>query len=249
MKGRRYVFASLLLVAAVSTSLALSACGAGQEEDVTEPADATADEEFPSIDERIARDFSDTAWFADVDHLAQTTKLRHPVTEVWFAVSVDEVRAEHLQALQTDLLGMPTDEYLHVDVYGTDGKAGAFGGGPTGEESVGLPASPASAAELEVWMDEAYGSGSPEAPEEWYGHITGYSYELDAWDGEKVAVVFTDIEYTSGGWSPGDEMAELIRLAVGTSGADWATHVRVVYADGDNVSTAPIDFYNPYQGY
>ena len=115
-----------------------------------------------------------------------------------------------------------------------------------------LPAAPADVSGMAAWMDAAYGPGSGDPVEDWYGHITGYDFETDAWDGEAVLVVKTDLPSlgTEWVWGPERAMVDLIKHAVASSGVTWATDLRVEDVTETNLSTGDLrpDMV-PYNGY
>ena len=242
---------ALIILALLLGTLLLVGCGDGSASDggsdSTDGAGGSSDTAEQSIKEYVEQNHADTEWYATIDRIVETRKLRHPVTEFWFGTdSTDEYMA-HKDALNQAIAEMGLSGY-HVDTYGPGGSSGGFGSGSIEGESVTLPEAPADIGGLSAWMDEAYGPGSGDEVEEWYGRITGYDFETDAWDGEKVIVVRTDLVFSTDR-TPDKMMADLISLAVASSGLDWATDVRVVFGDGNNVHTGGLAEYVPYSGY
>lgn len=242
----------LLLLALLLVVVALFGCG-GDTGSTDSTGDGSADgvaADAASLETFLQDNYGDTAWFAAIDRITATRKLRHPVTEVWFAVTVQEARDQYNMDLNTAISEWVSEsqESLYVDVYGTDGKVGGFGNQMGDPVNPQLPAAPTSIDGLEGWMDAAYGPGSGDTVEDWYTHITGYETGEDQYSGETIVRVLSDLTY-SPTWTPDAEMAELMRTAIATAGITWATQVEVVFADGENISHSGIEWPNPYEGY
>jgi hypothetical protein len=249
MKTRTWTIVVLL-----ATALLVAGCGGdgGSDAASEDGADAgvAASQESVALDVWLEENYGDTAWFAAIDRVEETTKLRVPVTEIWFSVSGAEVANQYQMDLNTavnEWAGETGTSSFYIQTFGTDGGMGGFGNSSS-EDVVTLPAAPESFDGLAGWMDAAWGPGSGMPVEEWYGHVTGYDFETDAWDGEKVIVVKTDLPAMETG-SPERDTVDLIRYAVAAAHPDWATNIRVEDATETNLSTGQIPETIPYGGY
>lgn len=243
----------LLLATGLLSVLLLAGCGGATSEETGDTTSSDTGTEQTTVataaDVRsaLSEQYGDEEWFQAITAIEDTVKLRHPVLEIYLMSEQGGDIYSYGEALSAAMADLGFEDY-HCDIYVDGVPVGGFGNG--GEESVTLPPAPASIDELPAWMDEAYGPANGDAVEEWYEHITGYDFETDAYDGDKVIVATTDLPYTPG-MSPESEMADLIRYAISSSGLDWATTVRVVFADGDDVSSGDLSdpASIPYRGY
>lgn len=251
---RRVPLAIVVLLALVL----VAGCAAPAAENASEPAGSSESaageaggDTAQSAWDQLAADYGDTEWHQAITSIDPVVKLRHPVWEVRFDATVEGVRNNgwnnDLMFALAEVWPVQGDGY-HVDIYGTDGPA-AGGGMGTGE-SITLPAPPDSVDGMTAWLDEAYGPASGDAVEDWYGHVTGFGFEAEAWDGANVLVVKTDLSDVGFEWSPEREMVDLIRYAVSTAKVTWAENLRIEDATGENLSTGEYRWdMVPYAGY
>jgi len=205
------------------------------------PAERTIAEEASAVASAIA--LVDAEWRPHVLSAEVETVLRRPVVVVTTDVGPEqaglaETLTAGLAAFASSLAAPDGAPYtFYMQVYSADGDLVGTTSVTDERWALEAPDAPADAAALTDWLSDVYGADSP-APEPWPARVT--SVESDAGG---VLTVVTDLEPAD----PVDRrLAQTIIDAVNSSGADFASSIRVVFADGAFEWSSLLDGRDPY---
>jgi hypothetical protein len=192
----------LAISLALAIALTMTACSSSSDES-EEPAEETSAEE-------TSGDAQSTGTTSDED-LAAALEAEYGTAE-WYPrvqwIGADQVLLARVIRVETDLemgesgvaseIGnavasiVESEEAVNIQVVSADGTAstGQSWGSEMGDV-MDLPPAPASAEELQSWIDTVYG----ESGEEWYAQVKsfGVSDSESGWQGTTVVVIETDL--------------------------------------------------------
>ncbi len=173
---------------------------------------------------------SSAGWAGHITAIETTTLLRRPVIVVSTDIGPEQagLAEEMTSGLASFVGGLVTGEgapyTYYIQVLSSEGDLIGTVGSTDERWKLEAPAAPADPEALRAWLAAVYGSASPE-PEPWANRIIAIT--RDGADG--YAVVRTDLDPRS---TADQRAAQTIIDAVNSSGATFATGIRVVFADG-----------------
>lgn len=242
------------LVAIVAIALSLTGDGAApagevesaprssSTETTASPSDATIEGEAAVVAEAIAN----AAWSHKerVTGIRVLTVMRRPVIEVTTDYDAEDAQGvEEFSSQLTGVLagigGTPAPTY-YIRILSSGGDISGVLSRTDARWAIEGPPPPGDSQALYAWLDSVYGSGSP-LPEPWFGRVTAV---LDpATDPEGYVVVQTTLDPAV----PGDMAdAQAILDAVNSSGATFASGVRITFSDPDFEWVATMDGVDPF---